>query len=185
MTNLYVANFVGIGSVPSPPESALHVTGPRAGSASKGIHLGEGGTNDYSIEIVGGSTSANSYIDFSTPLVDYNGRIIYDHSIKQLSILNNGNNITFSSNGNLSIPRLISTNATLTNLISTNLSSSNLTTTSLVFTNAYFVNSSVSNCIITSATISNLIFTNSSITNFITNNFTSSNILQPVLQVRI
>jgi hypothetical protein len=91
-------SFVGINT--TSPESALHVIGPRAGSGSKGIHMGEGGTNDFAMEIVAGNTSSNSYIDFSTPSVDYNARIIYNHSIKELSIINNGNDIIFSSSGN-------------------------------------------------------------------------------------
>jgi hypothetical protein len=96
--------------------------------------------NDFAIEIVAGTTSCNSYIDLSTPGVDFNVHIIYDRNIKQLTITNSSIDIVSSSTVNLTIPRVSSTNASLTNLTSSNLNFNNA-----IITNSAFTNSSYSN----------------------------------------
>ncbi len=69
---------VGIGT--NNPLSSLHVAGERQNNpVTKGIHLGMNNTNDAAIEICAGSDTF-SYIDFTKPGNDYDGRIIYNHT---------------------------------------------------------------------------------------------------------
>lgn len=100
--NAYIKGNVGIGT--NDPKSALHVVGPSLGrdnlAAVKGIHMGEYGTNDYAIEICAAGTSNSSYIDFTTPGVNYRGRIIYRHSGNSNSSLRDA--FTFYTAGNTS-----------------------------------------------------------------------------------
>ena len=53
----------------------------------KGIHMGEGGAGDYAIEVCAKNKSHSSYIDFTIPGVDYEGRILYRHSSHSLTNL--------------------------------------------------------------------------------------------------
>lgn len=46
-------------------------------NAVGGVYLGEGGTNDYAIEIVGGTPYSACYIDFARPGNDYRCRMLY------------------------------------------------------------------------------------------------------------
>lgn len=87
------------------PESALHVTGPRNNTPAKaGVHIGEGGSGDYAIDICAESPSKSSYIDFTYPNTDYRGRIIYQHSANKLDFYTQSQNrMTLDSNGNLGI----------------------------------------------------------------------------------
>ena len=71
--------YVGIGT--TAPESALHIVSNRNNTpTTKGIHLGQGGTDDYAIEICAGGSTKNSYIDFTIPNNDRRGRMIYTHT---------------------------------------------------------------------------------------------------------
>ena len=95
---------VGIGT--TNPESALHVDGNRQNTpVTKGIHMGEGGTGDYAIEICAAGTDKNSYIDFTRAGVDIRGRIIYEHSDNHMGFFTNGNNerMRIASNGFIGI----------------------------------------------------------------------------------
>ena len=69
---------VGIGT--DVPESNVHIVssaGINPTAPSKpGIHMGEGGTDDYHVHICAVNGTANAYIDFSEPSVDYRARII-------------------------------------------------------------------------------------------------------------
>jgi len=69
---------VGIGT--DVPESNFHIVNSSGnnstGPAKPGIHMGEGGTNDYHIHINSVTSDGNAYIDFSEPGVDYHSRII-------------------------------------------------------------------------------------------------------------
>ena len=66
------SGFVGVGT--DAPESALHIQpislNPTA-PTKPGIHMGEAGTNDYHIHFATKTTTANAYLDFSVPGVDY------------------------------------------------------------------------------------------------------------------
>jgi hypothetical protein len=79
---------IGIGTVS--PQSALHVVGNRANTpTTKGIHMGEGGVNDYAIEICAGTATSLSYIDFTSPGVDFRGRIAYNLSSNTIQFYTN------------------------------------------------------------------------------------------------
>jgi hypothetical protein len=70
---------VGIGT--DVPESGFHIissSGVNSNTPSKpGIHMGEGGSNDYNITMITPTTTGNNaYLDFSVPGVDYRARII-------------------------------------------------------------------------------------------------------------
>ena len=80
---------IGIGT--TNPNSALHVVGNRDNTPdAAGVHIGQGGTNDYAIDIAAGGTSNSSYIDFTTPGVDFRGRLIYSHGSNSMSFYTNG-----------------------------------------------------------------------------------------------
>lgn len=69
--------------------------------ASGGVYIGEGGANDFAIELCANSGSTNSYIDFTQPGVDYKGRILYQHSSNSFAISTNGTNaLTINSSQN-------------------------------------------------------------------------------------
>tara|TARA_B100001250_G_C19745012_1_gene764858 strand:- start:70 stop:1449 length:1380 start_codon:yes stop_codon:yes gene_type:complete len=93
--------YVGIGT--TNPESALHVVGNRQNTPTKGIHMGEGGTGDYAIEICAAGTDKNSYIDFTRAGVDIRGRILYYHYDNHMAFFTNGNNerMRIASNGHI------------------------------------------------------------------------------------
>jgi hypothetical protein len=79
----YSGGNVGIGV--ATPLSALHVVGNRANTpATKGIHMGAGGGEDYAIEICSGSSTNDSFVDFTYPGVDRRGRIAYLMSSDQM-----------------------------------------------------------------------------------------------------
>ena len=72
---------IGIGT--DVPESSVHIvssSGNNANAPTKpGIHMGEGGTDDYHIQINSVTNTSNAYIDFgeaASPGVDYRARII-------------------------------------------------------------------------------------------------------------
>jgi len=80
--NTTISGKVGIGT--TNPQSTLHVVGSLGRAygpepISKGIHMGEAGSRDFAVEIVSADSSSSSYIDFTTPGVDFNGRILYTH----------------------------------------------------------------------------------------------------------
>lgn len=78
---------IGIGT--SSPISALHIIGSCPNSpSSKGIMFGEDSNTYQSIQL---NSTAGSYIDFSSPNVDYLARIIFS---------NNSNKIAFFIDGN-------------------------------------------------------------------------------------
>jgi len=95
--------YVGIGT--NNPLSALHVMGVKASVPSvRGIHMGEGGVNDFSIEICAASSANNSYIDFTYPNVDFGGRILYGHSNDSMYLYTAGTErIKIDSSGNVGI----------------------------------------------------------------------------------
>lgn len=85
--NIFTTNGnVGIGNMF--PTSALHIVGPSQNAPnSKGIMLGEDDNTYQSIQL---NSTVGSYIDFSSPNVDYLGRIMFS---------NNSNKIAFFING--------------------------------------------------------------------------------------
>ena len=132
--NKLVVNGNGqIGINTSNPESALHVTGTRAGApTTKGIHMGEGGTNDYAIEICAANATSNAYIDFTSPSNDFKGRILYNLSSNVMQFFTNTTNyMTLGSTGNLDITGNVS-------ISGTQLSMANGTNNTIVFTTSGF-----------------------------------------------
>jgi lysophospholipase L1-like esterase len=99
---------IGIGTLA--PESALHVVGSRASApTTKGIHMGEFGTNDYAIEICAANTSASSYIDFTAPSIDFKGRILYSLNNNTMGFFTNTTQyMTLGSTGNLAVTGALS-----------------------------------------------------------------------------
>lgn len=102
------AGRLGIGT--ASPLSALQVVGTRDNSpATKGIHLGEAGTNDYAIDICAAGSTNNSYIDFTyaNDSVDFGGRILYSHDPDNFKFftnaIGNASRLTISSTGGIGI----------------------------------------------------------------------------------
>jgi len=104
---------VGIGI--TNPSSSLHVAGSRDFAPTQpGVHIGEGGTNDFALEICCRNSSANSYIDFTHPGQDYKGRVIktmggafsiQNNEATSMTLYNNGDNrLIIDSSGRVTMP---------------------------------------------------------------------------------
>jgi len=104
---------VGIGT--TNPSSSLHVAGSRDSTPTQpGVHIGEGGTNDFALEICCRNSSANSYIDFTHPGQDYKGRVlktmggsfsIQNTEATSMTLYNNGDNrLIIDSSGRVRMP---------------------------------------------------------------------------------
>jgi Chaperone of endosialidase len=102
-----VTGYMGVGTYT--PLSALHVIGNRNNNPSvKGIHIGEGGTNDYAIEICAANSSSSSYIDFTYPNRDFSGRILYGHSNNEMLFFTDSSlRMVLSGTGALSLTNTI------------------------------------------------------------------------------
>lgn len=99
-TYKYWIPALGIGTdTGSAPASALLVQAARQTTPTvKGVHIGEGGTGDYAIEIVAAAATNNSYIDFTIPNNDFKGRLLYDHTNSGFQLLTNSGNASFYFN---------------------------------------------------------------------------------------
>lgn len=102
-----VTGYMGVGTYT--PLSALHVIGNRNNNPSiKGIHIGEGGTNDYAIEICAANSSSSSYIDFTYPNRDFSGRILYGHPNNEMLFFTDSSlRMILSGTGALSLTNTI------------------------------------------------------------------------------
>jgi len=97
------------------PSSSLHVAGSRDSTPTQpGVHIGEGGTNDFALDICCRNSSANSYIDFTHPGQDYKGRVIktmggafsiQNTEATSMTLYNNGDNrLIIDSSGRVRMP---------------------------------------------------------------------------------
>lgn len=100
--NAVVGNAIGIGTMT--PESALHITGQRATTPTQlGLHAGEGGTDNYGMEICSSATG-DSVIDFTVPNQNRKGRILYDNVTEEFKFLTDNNyKMTLSKEGYLNV----------------------------------------------------------------------------------
>ena len=90
----------------------LYVTGFKASSATaKGVLIGVESSGNAAIEIISDAGKI-SYLDFSTPLTDTKGRIMYDNSLNTMTFYTNASltvRMTIQSNGTVNIPTLTGT----------------------------------------------------------------------------
>jgi hypothetical protein len=106
-------NSISTGAITA--TGSLVVTGTRQGGnafpSTKGVYLGEGGSNDFAVEICAASSANNSYVDFTYPSLDYNGRILYSHSVNRFEIYTNaGSGSVFISTSGLTANNGITVN---------------------------------------------------------------------------
>ena len=88
------------------------MTGFKASSATaKGVLIGVESSGNAAIEIISDAGKI-SYLDFSTPLTDTKGRIMYDNSLNTMTFYTNASltvRMTIQSNGTVNVPTLTGT----------------------------------------------------------------------------